>query len=53
MINARFLGGGVQLSPIKSEKGGKALRLVSFLEGLPKGGLRWNNISDKGGVIYG
>lgn len=41
MFEARILGGGIQLSPIKSEKGGKALRLVSFSEGLPKGGLRW------------
>ena len=52
MMNARKFG-GVQLSPRNTRKGGKALRLVSFSERLPKGGLRWNNISDKGGVIYG
>lgn len=53
MINARILGGGYSSRPGIQRKGGKALRLVSFSEGLPKGGLRWNNISDKGGVIYG
>ena len=53
MINARILGGGVQLRSTEYQKGGKALRLVSFQTDFQKGGLRWNNISDKGGVIYG
>ena len=47
MINARFLGGGTTSS--SNQKGGKALRLVSF-QRLPKGGLR---CLDKGVTPYG
>ena len=36
-----------------SEKGGKALVPFSLSQRLSKGGLRWNNISDKGGVVNG
>ena len=42
MINAKNFGGGYSVSS-HSEKGGKALRLVSFSRpNLKRGGLRWN-----------
>lgn len=49
MINARKFGGGYCLSAY--QKGGQALNCFPIR--LPKGGLRWTDTSDKGGVIYG
>ena len=50
MINTRKIGGGTTLHSI--QKGGKALKFLFPLR-LPKGGQRWDNTSDKGGVING
>jgi len=53
MMNARKIGGGTALyRPLSKEKGGKALKFLFPLR-LPKGGLRWNNTSEIGGVING
>lgn len=50
MINARKIGGGTALSQI--QEGGKALKFLSPLR-LPKGGQRWDNTLEIGGVING
>lgn len=55
MMNARKIGGGTAFTvsqPQKIWKGGKALKFLFPLR-LPKGGLRWNNTSEIGGVING
>lgn len=51
MINARKFG-GYSLPLSYRERGNGSLISVPSLR-LPKGGLRWNNTSDKGGVING
>lgn len=50
MINTRKIGGGYY-SPRHTERRQGAL--ILFPLRLPKGGQRWDNTSDKGGVIYG
>lgn len=50
MMNARKIGGGYYSSRI--QKGGKALKFLFPLR-LPKGGQRWDNTSEIGGVING
>lgn len=50
MINTRKIGGGT--TPHSIQKGGKALSSCSPLR-LPKGGQRWDNTSEIGGVING
>lgn len=49
MMNTRKFGG--YSLPIISERRQGSVILVSIR--LPKGGLRWNNTSDKGGVMNG
>ena len=50
MINTRFIGGGY--FPHSIQKGGQG-SVTLFPSRLPKGGQRWANTSDKGGVING
>lgn len=50
MMNTKFFGGGT--TPHNIQKGGKALSSCSPIR-LPKGGLRWANTSEIGGVING
>lgn len=50
MINTRFIGGGTTLHDI--QKGGQG-SITCSPKRLPKGGQRWDNTSDKGGVING
>jgi hypothetical protein len=51
MINTRFIGGGYSL-PYHSEKGGQG-SVTCSPKRLPKGGQRWDNTSEIGGVING
>ena len=48
----RNFGGGHSVPSHSYKKGGKALTSLFPYTRLPKGGLRWNNIS-KGGVMNG
>lgn len=50
MINARKFGGGY--CPLSYRERGNG-SIISVPSRLPKGGQRWFNTSDKGGVIYG
>ena len=50
MMNAKKFGEGYCLSPHTGRRTGT---LTCSPIRLPKGGQRWNNISDKGGVING
>lgn len=55
MMNTRKMWGGYCIcsaQPQKIQKGGKG-SVTLFPSRLPKGGQRWANTSDKGGVIYG
>lgn len=51
MINARKIGGGYSLPLSYRERGNGSL--ISVPSRLPKGGQRWFNTSEIGGVIYG
>lgn len=50
MMFTRKFGGGY--CPTHIQKGGKALKFLFPLR-LPKGGQRWDNTSEIGGVING
>ena len=53
MINIREFGGWIITTPLPyTERRNGSLISVPSLR-LPKGGLRWNNISEIGGVVYG
>lgn len=51
MIKFRNFGGGTQF-PLNHTERGQGTLTCSLIR-LPKGGLRWYNISDKGGVMNG